>query len=42
MARKLTYEELEKRVKELEMESAKHKRAEEKLVENGQRYRVYI
>ncbi len=39
MDRKPTYEELEKRVKELEKEAVEHKRAEEALRESEERYR---
>lgn len=40
MGRKLTYEELEQRVKELEKEAAMRKRAEEALKESEDRYRT--
>jgi len=39
MAAKPTYEELKKRIKELEKESIKHKRAEEALHESEAKYR---
>jgi len=42
MARKLTYEELEKRVKELEKEASKRKQAEEKLKESEERFRQFF
>ncbi len=42
MAKKPTYEELEKRVKKLEREAAKHKEVEEGLRESEERYRLLI
>ncbi len=43
MPKKPSYEELEKKVREvLEKEAAKHKRAEEELGESGECYRVSI
>jgi len=42
MARKLTYEELEQRVKELEKEASKCKQAEEKLKESEERFRQFF
>ena len=42
MARKLTYEELEQRVKELEKEASKRKQAEEKLKESEERFRQFF
>jgi PAS domain S-box-containing protein len=42
MAEKLTYEELEKRIKELEKEAAKRKRTEKELRESEKRYRTFF
>lgn len=42
MAKKPTYEELEQRVKKLEMEAVERKRAEEALRENEERYRTIL